>query len=430
MSLSNVLEIINEIGNVSSRLAKEEIIKNNRDNKEFERVVKYALNPFWQYNTKRINFQKNLPKEFINEYMDETHDNIFRMLDYLSEKKGATDDEISWLSAFSSYDKETYEVIKKIINKDLRCGASIKTFKKYFPDLPEFGVMLCKKDVNKFLKFCNYDMTQAVYSIKLNGVRCLANNGVYLSRSGKEYPNFNIFDKELKKFDEIGKRILPNIFENKSVIKDGEVMAIGENKRTFQKLMKQIRRLDEIDNTCFKFHIFDLVDDLNFIDRYKIIYNVFNKAKEQGIEFKYIDYLPHYHCSSKFKTEDDIWDYVKQIKQDGEEGIVIKHLNSPYERKYSKHWCKVKLFDTLDCKVTGFEYGKGKYINCIGALKCQLKNGTKFNVSGLSDKQRTEFMDNLPQVIEIKYQEWSDDNIPVFATFVSVRNDKDITDID
>src|SRR6056297_1536630 len=275
MSLSNVLYILDEIGSESSRIGKEEIIKNNCNNANFKKVVQYALNPFSKYNTKKIEYYNSLQEEFVKEYMDDSHNNIFQMLDYLCEKRGATDEEIEWLSAFASYDEETVEVVKRIINKDLRCGASIKTFRKFFPDLPEFGVMLCKKEVDKFLKLCNHDMKKAVYSIKMNGVRCLADNGVYLSRKGKEYPNFNIFDQELQKFDEIGEQLIPSIFQNQPVVKDGEVMAVGEKKRTFQKLMKQIRRLSEIDNTYFKFHIFDLaLDNLKFIDRYKIIYNI------------------------------------------------------------------------------------------------------------------------------------------------------------
>jgi len=431
MSLSNVLYILDEIGSESSRIGKEEIIKNNCNNANFKKVVQYALNPFSKYNTKKIEYYNSLQEEFIKEYMDDSHNNIFQMLDYLNEKRGATDEEIEWLSSFASYDEETVEVVRRIINKDLRCGASIKTFKKFFSDMPEFGVMLCKKEVDKFLKLCKYDMSKAVYSIKMNGVRCLANNGIYLSRSGKEYPNFNIFDEELAKFDEIGKELLPNIFKTEPIVKDGEIMAVGEKKRTFQKLMKQIRRLTEIDNTYFKFYIFDLVlDDIKFINRYKIIYNIFKKAEQDNIKFNYITYLPHYPCDKIFKNEYNIWEYTKKIKDEGEEGLVLKYLDSPYERKYSKYWCKVKIFDTLDCKVTGFEFGNGKYNNCIGALKCELKNGTKFNVSGLTDKQRIEFMDNLPEVIEVKYQEWSDDGVPVFATFVDVREDKSIDEID
>ena len=432
MSLSNVLYILDEIGSESSRIGKEEIIKNNCNNANFKKVVQYALNPFSKYNTKKIEYYNSLQEEFIKEYMDDSHNNIFQMLDYLNEKRGATDEEIEWLSSFASYDEETVEVVRRIINKDLRCGASIKTFRKFFPTLPEFGVMLCKKEVDKFLKLCNKDMSKAVYSIKINGVRCLANNGIYLSKSGKEYPNFDIFDQELEKFDEIGKQLVPSIFQNQPVVKDGEVMAVGKKKRTFQKLMKQIRRLSEIDNTYFNFYIFDLtLDNLKFIERYKIIYNIFKKAKEDGIEFKHITYLPHYPCNKTFNNEKDIWDYVEKLKNEqGEEGLVLKYLDGPYERKYSKYWCKVKIFDTLDCKVTGFEYGNGKYSDCIGALKCELKNGTKFNISGLTDKQRIEFMNNLPEVIEIKYQEWSDDGVPMFATFVDVREDKSVDEID
>lgn len=431
MSLSPILAILDDISNTPSRLKKEEIIEGHLTNSDFKKVVKYALNPFWQYKTKRVDYFEGLDQVFIDEYHDDAHENIFHMLDHLNENKGASNDDIEWLSKFASYDVETVEVVRRIINKDLRCGASVKTFRKFFPNIPDFGVMLCKNDLSKFLKLCNNDMSKAVYSLKMNGVRCLANDGVYLSRSGKEYLNFGIFDNELAKFDEIGRELLPKIFQDGPVAKDGEVMATGDEKRTFQKLMTQVRRLNENDNSYLKFHIFDLaMDGVSFGNRYKIIYNIFKKAKEDGIEFNHITYVKHDLCNSLFDCEDDIWEYVRKIKEDGEEGLVLKTLDGPYERKKSQHWCKVKIFDTLDCHVTGFEYGNGKYSECIGALKCKLKDGTTFNASGLTDKERVDFMDNLPEVIEVKYQEWSDDGVPVFATFVRVRDDKDITDID
>ena len=65
MSLKHVLTILEEINSNLSRLEKEKIIKKNEDDKIFKKVVYYALNPYYQYNTKRINFIETLSEEFI-----------------------------------------------------------------------------------------------------------------------------------------------------------------------------------------------------------------------------------------------------------------------------------------------------------------------------------------------------------------------------
>ncbi|MFW6242875.1 MAG: hypothetical protein ACOC2W_01835 [bacterium] len=424
MTLKNELSQIDDIASVSSTLKKEELIKEYSKNPLFNKVVYYAINPFKHYNTKRLWFVDH------NEKVNVEH--IFNFLDYLSSKNGANDSDILQLSKLASIDKETNELINRIINKDLRCGASIKTFKKYIPEIPEYSVMLCQKDLDKFFKLCNYDFIKLMWSVKLDGVRCTTTgNGMYLSRNGKQFPNFNILDEEIDILNDTLKYLYPEILWNK-IPKDGEVLVESSNKADFQKLMTQIKRLKEVDPSSFIFYIFDIdIKDVKFIDRYNYLYNAFDYIEKQGKKLEKIKLLPHYRFDNSFTKISDILELANQKISEGYEGLVLKKVDSPYENKYSKYWCKVKETETADVEVIGWEYGdKGKkYENVMGRLNCRFSSGIIFNVGiGFEDWEREEFMINTPKIIEIEYQELTKDGKPRFASFKRVREDKNEID--
>lgn len=421
MSLKNVSLILDELTNNSSTLAKEEIIKQHIDDYDFKRTVLYALNPFKVFNTTRVYYVENQNHNKLS------NDKIFSMLDYLSKKSGATNDDIEALSRISSIDKQTVDVVHKIVNKHLNCGASTKLFRKYLPELPVFGVMLCNKNLKQLFKLINNDVTKMVWSYKMDGVRCIAPPNKYISRTGKLYNNFNCFNMGLSRLRDRTLELFPSLFKcEDDIIFDGEVIINNTAEKSgfnFQQLMTQIRRHNEIDPTYFEFCVFDLMTDkLTFEQRFKVLFEVF-KSFDLNNKITNISLLTQYNCG-QYDTPEKLTELSEKIVKQGYEGIVLKILNSPYEYDYSKYQHKLKPMKTLDCKVVGWEYGKNKYSNVIGALKCQLKDGTTFDVSGLTDQQRVDFMTDTPNIIEIEFQDYTKAGKPRIPTFVRVRDDK------
>jgi DNA ligase 1 len=411
-TLKPVYDALVDIASDRSRLTKEAKIQKYLSIPYFEKVVLYAYDYNKKYNVTNISMQ--------NHNYELNLEVLFQYLDFLSSKNGANDEEKINLSILASHDPETIDVINRVINKDLKCGASTNTFKKFIKTLPVFEIMTCQRNIQKFLKLAKGK--SYYYSDKKDGVRVI--NMVYdnyvkshLSRSGLEYPNFNYFDDELI----ILANELNKIYTfGHPIYIDGEAIAGGKQ---FNKVMTQIRRLKNVNVDKFKLYIFDSPSDLPFKERYEGLEQVF-----KTYSFKKLELVEHILCDY---DKDTILDLSRHVLEHGvngvDEGVVIKIADSPYVfKEKSKYWCKVKPTETLDLEVTGFYFGKPgtRLESVVGGLKVNYK-GVEVHVgSGLSDIQRSEFLDELPEIIEVEYKEVTPDGSLREPIMKCVRDDK------
>ena len=113
--------------------------------------------------------------------------------------------------------------------------------------------------------------------------------------------------------------------------------------------------------------------------------------------------------------------YLKEIEAKDGEGVVVRDPNAPYINKRTSKALKVKTFQDAECKVLGYTKGKGKYADVIGAIECQLDNGTQFKIgTGLSDKTRN----NPPPIGELvtfQYQKLTKYGKPRFPVFLRLK---------
>lgn len=120
------------------------------------------------------------------------------------------------------------------------------------------------------------------------------------------------------------------------------------------------------------------------------------------------------------QTEEQLLEEAQKAKF---EGWVLKegHYNG---------WYKVKREKTMDCIVTGFIPGKGKYSGQVGSLICSVycQSGELIEVAkagGMTDEERKEINDlYLGCVCEIKYQEVASRGRLRHPRFVRWRPDK------
>lgn len=107
--------------------------------------------------------------------------------------------------------------------------------------------------------------------------------------------------------------------------------------------------------------------------------------------------------------------YLKWVVSQGCEGLVLHQEDRSI---------KIKPRENYDVAVVGATEGKGKYKGLIGALITPMGK-----VSGMTDKQRKEFTDKLPEVIEVECMGLTKTGKFRHPRFVRERFDKLITEL-
>jgi DNA ligase 1 len=128
---------------------------------------------------------------------------------------------------------------------------------------------------------------------------------------------------------------------------------------------------------------------------------------------------PHAAC----RGVDHMREELARVEALGGEGLMMRRPGSRYESGRSSSLLKVKTFHDTEAIVVHHLPGAGKHKGRLGALECDLPDGTRFSVgTGLSDAER----DNPPpigSVITFRYQELSTDGVPRFPSYIGVRDD-------
>jgi DNA ligase-1 len=418
MPLTKVYQALSQIANVSSREDKKYYIKKyiNEIGRPFYMTLRYVGEPTLKFNVKSIPFLPNI-KAAKNDI------EIFDYLDYLSSKRGATQDEKRVLAAIASSNEETVEVVNRILAKNLKCGVSDQTIKEFVTDITDPGVMLCgykvevikKYDdvssaINLFVKRCG-GWHNVVGHVKLDGMRIKYSNGSYFTRGALDNQFFSFLKDELHVLEETVRKIIKFSNNEYPIEFDGEIMYEGElnSTATDYSLIKDI----DIDKLVYR--VFD-IPNIGFHQKERI--EVLEKALN-SLTLKQIAPIDTYY----FSDETDMLLKFDSLVAEGNEGLVLKNARANYQPKKSGDWCKVKLFDTIDLPVVSVTQGKGKFKGTVGTFHC-LHKGKVVDVArgACSDGEARFYLKNPPEIIEVKFQEETPDGAFRFPTFFRDRS--------
>lgn len=180
-----------------------------------------------------------------------------------------------------------------------------------------------------------------------------------------------------------------------------------------------------------KYRIFDLVNPENldepFIDRKDRLIEALWNVDHPMIEIVRSQNVENFNQFLKLNK--------KHLLQ-GCDGSIIKLKDGGYEFKRSGWWLKYKPQQELDCKIVGFQEGKGKYTGVLGSLlvKAPLESGgwseyhTK--VSGMDDNDRVQMWKNQKQllgtIVEVQFRKISKKGKMIEAHVHRPRPDKDV----
>jgi DNA ligase-1 len=245
--------------------------------------------------------------------------------------------------------------------------------------------------------------------------------GEALTRTGLPIPNAKHVIEELAKTG--------NFF---NTVLDGEFLADDWN--LSQSIVKTQEPHPEAEK--LKFYVFDIIPLECWVAKKPTQPLWFRKEElERRVgKFKFTLNVPHHCCS----TPQDVLRMRDIHVQEGFEGIMLKDLDAPYAFKKSLSWLKVKPIHEGDFIVIGAVEGRGKHKGKLGALKLvgtvQWK-GKDVKVesevgTGFNDPQREElwadFKANklIGRIVEVEYQEVTEDGALRFPAFKRVRDDK------
>ncbi len=401
--------IIQRLESDNSRLAKEAILAEamNEGLDEFFEGVRMCLDNLYTFGVKQVPTKDEAGGQGLS------WDNFKQLAEalYRRELTGHAARDAINLAIGVATQEQWNGFYRRILIKDLRCGVSEKTVntvakkaKKTQYAVPVFECQLSHDAANHDAKLTG----KKIVEHKLDGVRCLtvvdyeSKTVTQYTRNGKVLENFKHVTDYLSTFiEEFGR----------SYVLDGEIMS-----HSFQDLMKQVHRKDNVNASDAVLNVFDIVPLVEFKQgisimgqrrRSQFLKNFENIFNDSG----FITIVPQREFDlDVFTDEIEFKDYMKEVVAQGYEGIMIKDPDAKYECKRTTNWLKMKPFIEVSLSVVEVEEGTGRNQGRLGALICEGTDDSKFirvNVgSGFSDANRRDYWENkdnlIGQVVEVR----------------------------
>jgi len=388
-----------------SRLNKEAIIEAiaQEGNKEFFEGCRLALDPMITFGIKQV------PEKTDEDGAGLPWDSFTLALTGFVTRQvtGNTARDVIQAMMKSATKKEWNGWYRRILIKDLRCGVSEKTINKVvekkYADyaIPVFGCQLAHDSANHESKVSGKKLIE----VKLDGVRVIT-----IVRSDGRVDMFSRNGKELANFPHIAQQIsnvvqLKGSSKSMDLVLDGEIMS-----SSFQDLMKQVHRKDNVEAGDAVLNLFDV---LPLEDFEKGIYNKDQTTRSSMIKFwveQNQDLLPNVTYVANELVDLDTEEGQARYKEinakaiaGGYEGIMLKDPLAGYECKRSVAWLKLKPFIEVSLAVVAVEEGTGRNVGKLGALVCEGEDdGKRINVnvgSGFTDADRDIFWNSRSSVL-------------------------------
>jgi DNA ligase-1 len=359
-----------------------------------------AYSPFLTYNIKKVPITEGLTNRENPWIAWRT------LLSDLNDRKLTGNDAVFAVESMSKrFDSDEWNSFcAPVIQKDLRVGATLKTFNKYLKgtdlEIPVFECQLATDSAKQESKMTGDKILQR----KLDGVRvivlCIHGAVRIHSRNGKQFENFNHIIPQIQKV----MPVIQNVMSTPNFVLDGEMMSDD-----FQTLMKQAHRKYNADASDSRFHIFDILNYGGFIQGVSRVKQSVRTDTLRALKGR-IEEQPNLRVEPDMRVDlstgqgmDVMHRYANECVEQGYEGIMIKDANAPYECKRTTHWLKWKPNITVDLEVVAVEEGTGRNEGRLGALVCEgVDDGKaiKVNVgSGLTDADRDSFWNSRNDII-------------------------------
>ena len=400
--MKSIYSIIERLESISSRNEKMEILRNEVDNELLKQVFFAALNPHINYFIKKI--PEKLPKA------PKTLQSLewaLAELNALTARTVTGHAGIDHLArVLSSLNEDDADIIERVIKKDMDCGVDVSTVNKIWKNLiPDYPVMLASQFDEKLAKKWKFP---SVVQNKFDGLRVnvivRGDKVEFRTRNGKLIVLLGEMEEEFVKLSSG----LDMVYDGELLVSNGRngVLPRKEGNGILNKAQKGTISVDEAERVIVK--LWDAIPYPHFV------------AGFSDLEYKNRMVFLMPISTLKIKTNriavadthvvfdmDDVQKHYQAALAAGEEGIILKDMDAPWENKRSKHLMKFKAELECDLKCVEWVEGTGKYEGMLGALVLESAD-KKVNVSvgsGFNDKQRKNLRkkDCVGKIVAVKY---------------------------
>jgi DNA ligase 1 len=177
-----------------------------------------------------------------------------------------------------------------------------------------------------------------------------------------------------------------------------------------------------------------VLDDVPTEDWRQITYNLFEVPEASGNFAARLDRArswfknhptPHVRIIEQIVCDgpDHLAAFLDKIESLGGEGVIVKDPDLAFHTGRTPYVLKVKNFDDMEGVVIAHRPGEGKLSGMMGSLTLRLDNGVVFNLgTGFTVMQR-QHPPPIGAIVTFKYQGYTKNGIPRFASFLRVRKD-------
>lgn len=426
MHITKIFQLIDNASGSNEKLA---ILEKNKDNEDLKKVFLYTNDPFIRFYVKSERLKPGeIDLESFYEAKEYKFSEALTMLERVINRDITGNAAIDYISdIITGLSGEEGDLLKRTIDKNLRCGIKAKQANKIWPGLiREMPIMKCA-DAAKDAKAMEMMVFPAYAQLKIDAARCTAvkyeDRIELLSSNGKLFQKLESLTAELDSMMEVGDAI------------DGELwFAKLPRKQSNGKANKSLKgTIKPSEANDVQFIVWDKLESFDIFD--KLVIETPYRQRLESLIQSIPENADHVELVEMRIVEsfDELNEYLISVYARGEEGLILKHMDGPWEFSRSRYGIKFKESKEADFEITEINLGTGSNANRMGDVQFKTSDGviTSGVGIGFTDEDRQYFWDNRDQligkIITVRYNMRVDDSL-FLTRYVELRFDKDVAD--
>lgn len=427
--------LFRSIANESSSNGKIRLLKEQRDNELFIKVLRFVYDDFVRTGVSFKGLSKDIDGIILTDTQG-TYD-FEGLMDYVKQHNTGCLATIQLIQMFASFYPEQKDFIYHVFAKDLKVGITAKTINKAYGKgfIKRFSVQLA----HPYQKYKDKVVgKEFVLTQKLDGHRsiCIVKDGraTFYTRKGLVINGLGQQEQQAMTLVRKGMGL-------DSFVLDGELLLQNDEDLPTKDLFRatsRVLRSETADKTDILFNVFDALPLSEFYEG-ESTQGFLERKQElsQAFERVTFDEVPNIRFVKNLYNGRDVFQIAKLqkdlVKPLGWEGLMINLADGKYETKRTSNLLKVKKFYDADVVVKKIFFGSGRFEGMMGGIIVDYKGNDVHVGSGFTEEERKLYWKRpsaiVGSVVQINYFEEThnqkDEGISLrFPTFVCVRNDK------